>query len=258
MTDQIHGACVEISGVGVLLRGPSGSGKSDLALRLIDGGASLVADDRVDLAVLDGVLTARAPANLAGMIAPMAFMDFQEVRPWAKSMIKVIEDKEMPPWHASPEFHGVFENERTMTEKEIATFAKWVRTGAARGRPEDAPAPIDWGASDWTIGEPDLIITFEEPYYVADDVEDLYQNITVPIPAGLTGDRWVKAVEFKPGSEVVHHIIGYVVAGSDAEGFSEGRRGMIGGIAPGNDPDTLPDGYGLRFPATGSFIFAMH
>ena len=68
MTDQIHGACVEISGVGVLLRGPSGSGKSDLALRLIDGGASLVADDRVDLAVLDGVLTARAPANLAGMI----------------------------------------------------------------------------------------------------------------------------------------------------------------------------------------------
>ena len=68
MTEQIHGTCVELSGVGVLLRGPSGSGKSDLALRLIDGGAALVADDRVDLAVQGGVLTASAPAKLAGML----------------------------------------------------------------------------------------------------------------------------------------------------------------------------------------------
>jgi hypothetical protein len=173
-------------------------------------------------------------------------------------MLKVIEEKEMPPWHANQEFHGVFDNERTLSEKEIATFTEWVKTGAARGRPEDAPASIVWGESDWTIGEPDLIIAFEEPFYVVDEVEDLYHTITVPIPAGLTEDRWVKAVEFKPGSEVVHHIIGYAAADSDSEGFSEGRRGMIGGIAPGNDPDTLPEGYGLRFPASGTFIFAMH
>ncbi len=68
MKHQIHGTCVDLSGTGVLLRGPSGSGKSDLALRLIDCGAVLVADDRVDLVVQDGSLTAAAPANLAGMI----------------------------------------------------------------------------------------------------------------------------------------------------------------------------------------------
>ena len=68
MKQQIHGTCVDISGTGVLLRGPSGSGKSDLALRLIDGGAALVADDRVDLAVREGALTAAAPEALAGMI----------------------------------------------------------------------------------------------------------------------------------------------------------------------------------------------
>ena len=43
----LHASCVELSGTGVVLVGPSGSGKSDLALRLIDGGAQLVADDRV-------------------------------------------------------------------------------------------------------------------------------------------------------------------------------------------------------------------
>ena len=63
MSEQIHGACVDLSGAGVLLRGPSGSGKSDLALRLIDGGASLVADDRVDLEVRDGNLAAHAPGK---------------------------------------------------------------------------------------------------------------------------------------------------------------------------------------------------
>lgn len=65
---QLHATCVEVDGVGVLLRGPSGSGKSDLALRLIDGGARLVADDRTDLAVADGRLIASCPAALAGRL----------------------------------------------------------------------------------------------------------------------------------------------------------------------------------------------
>jgi HPr kinase/phosphorylase len=65
---RIHGTCVALSGLGVLLRGPSGSGKSDLALRLIDGGAKLVADDQVEL-TLDaaGRVMARPPRSLAGL-----------------------------------------------------------------------------------------------------------------------------------------------------------------------------------------------
>ena len=68
MSTQIHATCVVLDGAGVLICGPSGSGKSDLALRLIDGGACLVADDRVDMVDDGGVLVASAPANLAGMI----------------------------------------------------------------------------------------------------------------------------------------------------------------------------------------------
>jgi HPr kinase/phosphorylase len=66
---RIHGTCVALSGLGVLLRGPSGSGKSDLALRLIDGGAKLVADDQVEL-TLDaaGRVMARPPKILASLL----------------------------------------------------------------------------------------------------------------------------------------------------------------------------------------------
>ena len=53
---------------GVLILGPSGAGKSSLALRLMAFGAQLVADDRVCLAVADGALIARAPAQIAGLI----------------------------------------------------------------------------------------------------------------------------------------------------------------------------------------------
>lgn len=44
---QIHATAVAINGSGVMILGPSGSGKSDLALRLIDRGAILIADDQI-------------------------------------------------------------------------------------------------------------------------------------------------------------------------------------------------------------------
>lgn len=56
------------AGRGVLIVGPSGSGKSSFALRLMALGAELVADDRVDLRAEGGALFARAPAAIAGQI----------------------------------------------------------------------------------------------------------------------------------------------------------------------------------------------
>jgi serine kinase of HPr protein (carbohydrate metabolism regulator) len=59
----IQATCVVVEGCGLLLRGPSGSGKSELALQLIDGGARLVADDGVELRRQGERLFARLPAG---------------------------------------------------------------------------------------------------------------------------------------------------------------------------------------------------
>ncbi len=67
-SEQVHGSAVSIDGAGVLITGNSGSGKSDLALRLIDEGAALIADDRVDVRVLDRSLLAAAPETIAGLL----------------------------------------------------------------------------------------------------------------------------------------------------------------------------------------------
>ena len=65
---NIHASCVAIAGKGVLLLGESGAGKSDLALRLVDDGAHLVADDRTELYVAKGRICARAPKSNAGLM----------------------------------------------------------------------------------------------------------------------------------------------------------------------------------------------
>jgi HPr kinase/phosphorylase len=65
---QLHATCVRISGHGILIRGPSGSGKSDLALRLIDEGAELVADDYCDVTVENGKLIATPPPTIANKL----------------------------------------------------------------------------------------------------------------------------------------------------------------------------------------------
>lgn len=65
---QVHASCCAWNGLAVLLRGAPGSGKSDLALRLVDSGFDLVADDRVDLAGGATGVTASPPQALAGLI----------------------------------------------------------------------------------------------------------------------------------------------------------------------------------------------
>jgi len=70
VTDRIlvHATAVAIEGNSVLLRGPPGAGKSDLALRLIDGGAQLVADDQAELQLAATRILVRSPTTIAGLL----------------------------------------------------------------------------------------------------------------------------------------------------------------------------------------------
>ena len=194
--------------------------------------------------------------DLSGMIAPMSFMTYQEVRPWAKSIAKAVESKTMPPWDASEKYHGVFKNERSLTSDEIETIVSWVKQRAPRGNPKDAPEPIQFSDSGWNFGEPDLVIDFDEPFFVPDDVQDLYEKITVELTEDLLPEtRWIRGTEFKMGSEVVHHIIAYA---NSPENSGDETRGMIGGNAPGTEQSVYPEGYGIKLDKGTHVTFALH
>lgn len=64
----MHASCVSVDGNGLLICGPSGSGKSSLALQMMALGARLVSDDRCQLSAHDGRLYAAPPETIAGQI----------------------------------------------------------------------------------------------------------------------------------------------------------------------------------------------
>lgn len=64
----LHASCVSFNGNGLLITGPSGSGKSALALQLMALGADFVADDQTLVQQRDGRLIAHAPATTRGLI----------------------------------------------------------------------------------------------------------------------------------------------------------------------------------------------
>ena len=68
MSETIHASTVAIEGRAVLITGPSGSGKSDLALRLLDRGFTLVSDDQTIVRRDGDRLIASAPPTIAGKL----------------------------------------------------------------------------------------------------------------------------------------------------------------------------------------------
>ena len=67
-SENLHASCVAIDGRAVLIGGPSGSGKSDLALRLLDRGFTLVSDDRTIVRKEGGRLLSSSPAPIKGKL----------------------------------------------------------------------------------------------------------------------------------------------------------------------------------------------
>ncbi|MEP9377547.1 HPr kinase/phosphatase C-terminal domain-containing protein [Aquabacter sp. CN5-332] len=107
----IHGSCVRVDGMGVLIRGASGSGKSTLALRLILDPpralppAELVADDRVRLELEGGALLASPPDELAGMIE-MRYLGLRRLPYFQRVPLHFVLDLDAPDAERLPRDEG--------------------------------------------------------------------------------------------------------------------------------------------------------
>lgn len=213
-----------------------------------------------------------AGANYGGMVAPMSLQTYDEVRPWAKAIVKQVIAKDMPPWDADNAFHGVFRNERSLTDEEIAAIERWVRTGAPRGNPADAPQPVEFKSTNgWVIGEPDLVVEMPEPFYVGDEIDDLYTAFEVDLSdEQLPADAWITAFQCKPGSTVIHHFNCHLLAPVNGKLPPKrespisptvapvGAGQYIGGVSSGSDASMFPEGFGLPLKKGTRVTFDIH
>jgi len=78
-----------------------------------------------------------------GQAAPMSFLDYQSVRPWAKAMKAATIARKMPPWFADPKY-SPYKNDHSLKQSEIDLIAKWADAGAPEGDKKDAPPPVQW------------------------------------------------------------------------------------------------------------------
>ena len=206
--------------------------------------------------------------NISGLVAPMAFMTYDETRPWARAIARKVESREMPPWFATaPE--GVFENERSLTDAEIDTILRWVGAGAPAGDRADAPAPPSWAEElhdGWSHGTPDFVVRMEEPFVVPDDAYDVNISFDARIPEDvLPEDVWVRGWELRTGAvgSGVHHMCafvrpedGKVLTGANKSAVALG--GLLSCVAEGAESGMLPDGYGLLVKKGSVVNFNMH
>ena len=97
-----------------------------------------------------------------GQAAPFTLQTYSDVKKRARLITKVTEDRYMPPWHPV-EGHGKFVDERRLTGDELATLKNWYKSGMAEGPADKLPEPPEF-ASDWLLGEPDMIVKMPKAY----------------------------------------------------------------------------------------------
>src|SRR5262245_45714615 len=143
-----------------------------------------------------------------GEVAPMSLVTFQDVRPWAKAIRNKVATREMPPWGADPRF-GKWKDDRSLSDAQIETIAKWVDGGAPKGNDADLPAVPSFPAG-WSHGQPDVVIEMPVAFDVPAEGEVPVIDFFVASP--FKEDVYVKALEVRPSTPgVVHHAGLYVI-----------------------------------------------
>jgi len=190
------------------------------------------------------------------MFAPMSLVTYQDARPYAKVMKQRVVARQMPPWNADPAI-GHFKNDPRLTDQEVDTIARWADNGAPKGDDNDMPKmPVF--AEGWTIGKPDAVFAMAEPFRIPANGAVEYQYIRIPV--NLDEDRWIQAIEIKPGARAqVHHVIAYMQPSGEPISDS-GVLGPtnIGGVTPNKPGMVFPEGVARLLRGKHDIILQMH
>ena len=184
--------------------------------------------------------------------APFSLTSFDDVNSHAAMISEVVNQRRMPPWQGAAK-HGHFENDPRLPAEDIRTIVAWASGDRLEGDSSLALPQPQPRASEWLIGEPDLIIRMPGSIEVPADGIVPYQYAVLPYV--FLKDTWIQKIEINPGNDaVVHHCnMGYAKI-TDLKGKDfHPEKNFITGYVPGGDPMVLDSAVGFCIPA-GSII----
>lgn len=190
----------------------------------------------------------------SGEIGPFALDDYDEVVGWAETMVEVIDNGRMPPWHADPK-HGHYANARGMPDADKQVIRDWLAAGTPKGDEVDLPEPVQYTEGWQLTRKPDVVVPMRErPFVVPPDGTVEYQYFVVD--PGFKEDKWVSGAQVIPGDRsVVHHAIVFI---RPPDGARFRGVGWLTAYVPGQRLVDLPAGRARRVPAGSKFVFQMH
>jgi peroxiredoxin len=190
-----------------------------------------------------------------GDIAPFSLTRPRSVVRWSAMIREVVSEGRMPPWFADGR-HGRFRNDARLAREEKRLLLAWIDDGCPLD--EGAEPAADPGVSGgWRIPSPDLVLPMaKQAFSIPAEGEVAYQYFEVD--PGFREDRFVRAVQVRPGNlAVVHHAMVSIMP-PDGDKSRLDNVGALLDYAPGMPPTVLPDGYAIRIPAGSKFLFQMH
>ncbi|MFM7519013.1 MAG: redoxin [Planctomycetota bacterium] len=209
-----------------------------------------------------------AECHRDGGAGPFPLDSYADLVAHAGMVRDVVERGTMPPWFAAapapdPEtgrVHSPWSNDRSLAEGDKRDLLAWLAGGRPEGDPADGPAPRVY-PDEWHIGTPDAVFEFAEPVAVKATGVMPYQ--TVFVDTHLPEDRWVQAIEVRPGDPgVVHHALihlaGEIDSLADVAAAAKERGGFWGEYVPGQSTLVFPDGFAKKLPKGARLRFQMH
>jgi Copper type II ascorbate-dependent monooxygenase, C-terminal domain len=148
-----------------------------------------------------------------GDIAPFPFVTYDQAKLFGEAMREATESGAMPPWKAVDDC-APLDGVTRLTVDERETLARWVDAGMPEGNAADLPPPLRFDDS-WSLGEPDVVLQPDQEFQV-NLGDDIYRCFS--LPTDLRGDRFVSAIDVKPGvRSIVHHATVYLDANGESK-----------------------------------------
>ncbi len=219
-----------------------------------------------------------------GQVAPFPLTTYDDVAKRGKFIAYVTAERYMPPNPTASGSNSHFKNVKKLTDSDIRKISRWVAEGKAKGKAKAVKSLENSQNTDLSrdnregvlsakkFREPDLILTFRQPFKIEGSAREQFRVFVVP--TNTTEDLYIEGIDFLPENRKVAHHCRFTLDttnqlraddGIEVGATSEFQRlgvkmndNFFHGWLPGNTAIFYPEGTAKRLPKNSDIILNMH